>query len=244
MVTLLNINEGEILNSTTTTDDFTPADDLTHRIEHNRLEALRRRQESQQRAASTLEAPIEQQAFKPPPPTDDKRAILPDNVVFHDGGVYVKTFNPVSNPKDTSVGMNVPQIHNPYMTPKVAYLKPKPLNISPASEVNTPPVTNNHSVHRNAMLPILGDELSGQPSVNESASVMPPSSEHSTLKVKRNTIAASIIDLTVETPGSDVLPPKKKSKTISIELMFIVSMPGLADPIVKKVQCNIESPSV
>jgi hypothetical protein len=26
--------------------------------------------------------------------------------------------------------------------------------------------------------------------------------------------------------------------------MFIVSMPGLADPIVKKLQCNIESPSV
>jgi hypothetical protein len=36
---------------------------------------------------------------------------------------------------------------------------------------------------------------------------------------------------------------KKKGKTTTIDVMLIVTMPGLADPVVKTTQCTVESES-
>jgi hypothetical protein len=53
-----------------------------------------------------------------------------------------------------------------------------------------------------------------------------------------------VIDLTIDTSKktSDE-PPKKKVKTTTIDIMVMVTMPGVVHPVVKKVQCMVDQES-
>jgi hypothetical protein len=108
--------------------------------------------------------------------------------------------------------------------------------------MHTPPVDNERIMTKAALLPVLGAGATNsspqkQPSHNnEGASVtLASSSTSSTVQ------SPKIIDLTNESTEISNEPPKKKSKTTTIEVTVIVTIPGLSHPLVKKMQSTVKS---
>jgi hypothetical protein len=170
--------------------------------------------------------------------------------------------------------MDIPHIHNPYKTPMVLStftMKSNTTN-SFTNDSKIPPVNNDQRIHKAALLPVLGVEPPlTQPSptqccYNVQGDTITPSfsstTVHSTKDVgctctnkndrmikppcKDTSVHSSreIIDLTIENAEESDVPPKKKSKTTAIDVTVIVTMPGLAHPVIKKMQSLVESESV
>ena len=53
----------------------------------------------------------------------------------------------------------------------------------------------------------------------------------------------SLISLLMDLKTAVLNHPKKKRKTTTINVMVIVTMPGLVDPVVKKIQCTVDPES-
>ena len=212
---------------TTKNDEVAHKAELNLRMEQNRLEAQRKRQQSQRETANTLQALTLQQQeqvqkLQQYALYDQLRenttvrfngasSNTPGNLKFGgDSSAYVSTFNP-----------------------------PPPFNMKPLNS----PVDNECIITKAALLPVLGAEatdLSPQqhPSYShEGASVtLPPSSTSSTVHNPK------IIDLTNESTEISTEPAKKKCKTTTtIEVTVVVTVPGLSHPLVKKMQSMLKS---
>jgi hypothetical protein len=212
---------------TTKNDEVAHEAELNLRMEQNRLEAKRKRQQSQRETANTLQALTLQQQeqvqkLQQYALYDQLRenttvrfngasSNTPGNLKFGgDSSAYVSTFNP-----------------------------PPPFNMKPQNS----PVDNECIVTNAALLPVLRAEatdLSPQkhPSYShEGASVtLPPSSTSSTVHNPK------IIDLTNESTEISTEPAKKKCKTTTtIEVTVVVTIPGLSHPLVKKMQSMVKS---
>jgi uncharacterized small protein (DUF1192 family) len=217
--------------STTSNDEAA----LNLHIEQNRLEAQRKRQQAQRETANTLQAltlqqqeqvqKLQQYALYDQLREDTAirsngaSSNSPGNLKFgDDSSAYVSTFNP-----------------------------PPPFNMkalnSGVAHMHTPPVDNERIMTKAALLPVLGAGATNsspqkQPSHNnEGASVTFASSSTSSSTVQ----SPKIIDLTNESTEISNEPPKKKSKTTTIEVTVIVTIPGLSHPLVKKMQSTVKS---
>lgn len=129
------------------------------------------------------------------------------------------------------------------------------------------PVKNNQVIHAVGTHSVLGAEPPRLPPVRGSLSFIQLSLTHSSFLLFSPTVCTAkrsnmippvrrytldipspteieVIDLTIDTSeNSSDEPPKKKGKTTTIDVMVIVTMPGLVDPVVKKVQCTVDQES-
>ena len=267
MVTLVTTNN----EVNTTKNMFTEADDIALRMEQNRLEAEKKCKASQREAASTLESLTmqqqvqikklqehvrydqlrEEEALKTPLPFTKTPFPLPGDLKFQDGGVFVSTFNPPPAKEEAPLHMAISRVHNPYLDLKppaadkpqtndihhvhVPYKSPTVLstvtttptfNSTETKDLKTHAVINNEVNHDVKTHPVFEAEL---PSL--------PNTPRSPTKIE-------VIDLTIDgSENSSAQPPKKKRKTTTIDVMVIVTMPGLVDPVVKKIQCTVDPES-
>ena len=215
---------------TTKNDEVAHKAELNLRMEQNRLEAQRKRQQSQRETANTLQALTLQQQeqvqkLQQYALYDQLRenttvrfngasSNTPSNLKFGgDSSAYVSTFNP-----------------------------PPPFNM----KLLNSPVDNECIITKAALLPVLGAEatdLSPQkhPSYSHegATSVTLPPSSTSTSSTVHN---PKIIDLTNESTEISTEPAKKKCKTTTtIEVTVVVTVPGLSHPLVKKMQSMVKS---
>jgi hypothetical protein len=259
-------------NRTITTSDV-PQAELDLRIEQNRLEAQKRRKESQREATSTLQALTLQQqeqlrklqehvlydqlrqdtAFRTTLPSNKASDNAPNNLKFDGSSVYVATFNPPPphNMKPPDWGMS--HMHVPDKTPTDS----STITITPntnnnfANAFKSPHVKNDPTMPQATLLPLLGAEPPDLSPHGESTTpTQPPLTQRSyndeggsvTQPSYRATPhSPKVIDLTNESTKSNNKPPKKRSKTTTVEVSVIVKMPGLAQPLVKKMQSTVES---
>jgi uncharacterized small protein (DUF1192 family) len=260
-------------NPTTTTSDVSQAE-LDLRIEQNRLEAQKRRKESQREAASTLQALTLQQqeqvrklqehvlydqlredtASRTTLPSNRASDNTLNNLKFDGSSVYVATFNPPPphNMKLPDWGMS--HIHVPHKTPRDS----STMTITPntnnnfANAFELPPVKNVATMPQDTLLPLLGAEPPDLFPHGKSTTPTQPTLTQRSCSDECGSVVAQdsyratphspkVIDLTNESTESSTEPPKKRNKTTTIEVTVIVTMPGLAQPSVKKMQSTVES---
>jgi hypothetical protein len=114
------------------------------------------------------------------------------------------------------------------------------INSTETKDLKTPAVNNNEVSHDVATHPVLEAELPSLPhvcvqpnSMAKRGNMIPPIRD--TLGIPRSPTDIEVIDLTIDrSENSSDEPPKKKGKTTTIDVMVIVTMPGLVDPVVKK----------
>ena len=146
---------------------------------------------------------------------------------------------------------DIHHVHVPYTSPTVlsTVTMTPTINSTETKDLKTPAVNNNEVSHDVATHPVLEAELPSLPhvcvqpnSMAKRGNMIPPIRD--TLGIPRSPTDIEVIDLTIDrSENSSDEPPKKKGKTTTIDVMVIVTMPGLVDPVVKKIQCTVDQES-
>jgi hypothetical protein len=268
---MMNPSNGKDNNTSnpTTTIENTGNDvsqaELNLRMEKNRVEAQRRRNESQREAANTLQTLVLQQqeqiqklqqhahyeqlrqdiAGRASLPSNMASSNTPNNLKFDGSSVYVTTFNP---PAHDDMKLGVTHIHEAEKTATDLFT----LTITPNSDRNFSgadafialPPKNDPNMLQAALLSDLDAEPNTPPHKSAVSNSPTRNVEKGTdSQPTYNAIAHSpeIIDLTNECPESSYESPKKRGKTTTVEVTIIVKMPGLVQPFVKTVESTVES---
>jgi len=138
-------------------------------------------------------------------------------------------------------------IHVPHKTPRDSSI----MTITPntnnnfANAFELPPVKNVATMPQDTLLPLLGAEPPDLFPHGKSTTPTQPTLTQRSCSDECGSVVAQdsyratphspkVIDLTNESTKSSTEPPKKRNKTTTIEVTVIVTMPGLAQPSVKK----------
>ena len=238
--------------------------ELNVRMEQNRLEAQRRRNESQREAANTLQALVLQQqeqierlqqhshyeqlrqdiAGRASLASNTASLNSPNNLKFDGSSVYVTTFNPPPHDMKPGVG-HIHEAEKTATDSSTFTITPNTdSNFSGADAFIALPLKNDPNTPQAALLPVLDAEPPNTPPHKLAVSDSLTRNEKGTdSQPSYNATAHSpeVIDLTNECTESSYESPKKRGKTTTVEVTIIVKMPGLAQPFVKTVESTVES---